>query len=258
MRSGQASLQFTPTRAYQVFQIYSPAAEGLARCRSLALSLARLREQIQMAKDPGDSSLFAERIDALPTKDSGVVQYNQLCALALAMAGHDLGRRLQLIMGVNDVLATNRGEGEERTMLPEIESSTFFAGGRAFSFGSFRLFPSQRQLLDGNARVSIGSRAFDILTILVERAGEVIGKEELIARVWPKVFVDDSNLKTQVSALRRSLDDGRAGRRYIVTVPGRGYNFVAPVSFTEGPRARVPPAVATAGAHRMAECLSGP
>jgi DNA-binding winged helix-turn-helix (wHTH) protein len=204
-----------------------------------------------MAKVLGDSNFLAERNDALSAENSGMEQYNQLCALALAMAGHDLGRRLRLILGANDVLAANCGDGADRTTLSEIESSAFFAGGRVFSFDSFRLFPSQRQLLDGSARVRIGSRAFDILTILVERAGEVIGKEELIARVWPKVFVDDSNLKTQVSALRRSLDDGRGGRRYIVTVPGRGYNFVAPVSFVvEGPRA-LPPAVATAGTQHV-------
>ena len=103
------------------------------------------------------------------------------------------------------------------------------------AFGPFRLFPSQRLLLEGNRRVQLGSRAFDILTILVERAGEVVGKDELIARVWPNVFVEDSNLKTQVSGLRRALGEARAGRRYIVTVPGRGYNFVAPVSSSEGP-----------------------
>jgi DNA-binding winged helix-turn-helix (wHTH) protein len=214
-----------------------------------------------MAKVLDGSSLFAERNDALSAENGGVEQYNQLCALALAIAGHDLGRRLQLILGANDVLAANCGDAD-RTMLPEVESSAFFAGGRVFSFGSFRLFPSQRLLLDANARVRIGSRAFDILTILVEHAGEVIGKEELIARVWPKLFVDCSNLKTQVSALRRSLDDGRSGRRYIVTVPGRGYNFVAPVSSVEGPRVLLPPAVAIAGTHSMstalAECLSGP
>jgi DNA-binding winged helix-turn-helix (wHTH) protein len=214
-----------------------------------------------MAKVLDGSSLFAERNDALSAENGSVEQYNQLCALALAIAGHDLGRRLQLILGANDVLAANCGDAD-RTMLPEVESSAFFAGGRVFSFGSFRLFPSQRLLLDANARVRIGSRAFDILTILVEHAGEVIGKEELIARVWPKLFVDYSNLKTQVSALRRSLDDGRSGRRYIVTVPGRGYNFVAPVSSVEGPRVLLPPAVATAGTHSMstalAECLSGP
>ena len=83
----------------------------------------------------------------------------------------------------------------------------------------------------------LGSRAFDILAALVERAGEVVGKEELIARAWPQTFVEEANLKIQVSALRRALGDGQGGHRYVVTVPGRGYNFVAPVR-TRGAVAR--------------------
>jgi DNA-binding winged helix-turn-helix (wHTH) protein len=213
-------------------------------------------EQIKMARVIGDSGLLAERVDALSAENSGAEQYNHLCALALALADHDLGQRLQLIMGAYDVLGRNRGDGANGAMLPAVESGAVFAGGRVFSFGSFRLFPSQRLLLDDSTRVRIGSRAFDILTILVERAGEVLGKDELIARVWPKVFVDDSNLKTQVSALRRSLHDG-GGRRYIVTVPGRGYNFVAPVSFAEGPRPLVPPVVATTVKHSLSPALTG-
>ena len=99
----------------------------------------------------------------------------------------------------------------------------------AISFGPFRLFPTQRLLFEGDKPVRLGSRAFDILTALVERAGEVVGKDELIARAWPHTFVEEANLKIQVSALRRALGDCQAGQRYVVTVPGRGYIFVAPV-----------------------------
>src|SRR6266516_1413789 len=81
------------------------------------------------------------------------------------------------------------------------------------------------------------SRAFDILAALVEHAGEVVSKKELIARVWPKTFVEDANLKIQVSALRRALGDGQGGHRYVITVPGRGYNFVAPVGLEKSSRA---------------------
>jgi predicted ATPase/DNA-binding winged helix-turn-helix (wHTH) protein len=109
--------------------------------------------------------------------------------------------------------------------------------GHAISFGPFRLLAAQRLLLEGDNPVRLGSRAFDILAVLVERHGEVVGKKELIARVWPKTFVEDANLKIQVSALRRALGDGQGGHRYVVTVPGRGYNFVAPVSLGELPQA---------------------
>ena len=101
--------------------------------------------------------------------------------------------------------------------------------GCTISFGPFRLLAAQRLLLEGERPVRVGSRAFDILAALVERAGEVIGKEELIARAWPRTVIEEGNLRIQVSALRRALGDGQNGHRYIVTVPGRGYNFVAPI-----------------------------
>src|SRR6516165_11469585 len=105
----------------------------------------------------------------------------------------------------------------------------------AISFGPFHLLPQRRLLLEGDKPVRLGGRAFDILAALVERAGEVVGKEALIARAWPQTFVEESNLKIQVSALRRALGDGQGGHRYVVNVPGRGYNFVAPVRLEEPP-----------------------
>ncbi len=123
--------------------------------------------------------------------------------------------------------------------------------GRAISFGPFRLFPARRLLLEGEQPVRLGSRAFDILAALVERAGEVTSKEELIARAWPETFVEEANLKIQVSALRRALGDGQGGQRYIVTVPGRGYNFVAPVTFEEQPQASLSPTSAPTSLHNL-------
>ena len=113
--------------------------------------------------------------------------------------------------------------------------------GRAISFGPFSLLAEERLLLEGHRPVRLGSRSFDILVFLIERAGEVVGKEELIARVWPQTFVEEANVKMQVSALRRALGDGQGGNRYVLTVVGRGYNFVAPVR-TEEPSRAPPPA----------------
>src|SRR5258708_9835161 len=118
--------------------------------------------------------------------------------------------------------------------------------GRAISFGPFRPVPAQRLLLEGDTPVRLGSRAFDVLAALVERAGEVVGKEELRARAWPQTFVEEANLKMQVSALRRALGDGQGGHCYVVTVPGRGHNFFPPVHPDQPARAALPLASAFA------------
>jgi predicted ATPase/DNA-binding winged helix-turn-helix (wHTH) protein len=131
------------------------------------------------------------------------------------------------------------------------ESGTRLLDARAISFGPFRLLAAERLLLEGDRPVRLGSRAFDILAALVERAGEVVGKKELLARVWPQTFVEEANLKIQVSALRRALGDGQGGHRYVVTVPGRGYNFVAPVSLEEHSRVPLAPASAATAAHNL-------
>ena len=98
------------------------------------------------------------------------------------------------------------------------------------SFGPFCLLPTQFLLLEGDRPVSLGSRALEILTALLERRGEPVSKQDLMSRVWPNLFVAPSNLTVQMSALRRALRDGRDGRRFIVNVPGRGYRFVASVN----------------------------
>jgi DNA-binding winged helix-turn-helix (wHTH) protein len=112
------------------------------------------------------------------------------------------------------------------------------SGEGAYLFGSFRLLPRQRLLLSGDEPVRLGSRALDILIALVERAGDLVSKDELMARVWPNTFVVQANLTVHVSALRRALRDGIGGNRYFVNVPNRGYYFVAPVVLegSVGPR----------------------
>jgi DNA-binding winged helix-turn-helix (wHTH) protein len=98
------------------------------------------------------------------------------------------------------------------------------------SFGPFRLLPMQFLLLEDGKPVALGSRALEILIVLLERPGELVSKRELMARVWPNVFVEPANLTVHVSALRRTLRDGRDGNRFIINVPGRGYSFVASVA----------------------------
>jgi predicted ATPase/DNA-binding winged helix-turn-helix (wHTH) protein len=102
-------------------------------------------------------------------------------------------------------------------------------------FGSFCLWPVQRLLLQDDQPIHIGSRALDILIALLERPGELVAKEELMARVWPNTFVEPANLTVHIAALRRALGDGRDGNRFLINIPGRGYRFVAPVMVSEQP-----------------------
>jgi predicted ATPase/DNA-binding winged helix-turn-helix (wHTH) protein len=117
------------------------------------------------------------------------------------------------------------------------------------SFGPFRLFASERLLKKDEQPIRLGGRSLDILIALVERTGEVLTRKELISRVWPEVTVDEANLRVHVTGLRKALGDGRDDARYVVTVPGRGYCFVAPVTRSTAERS-LPPAE-TPGAHLL-------
>ena len=122
-----------------------------------------------------------------------------------------------------------------RSTAVTLEPATTVGAERAISFGPFRLLPSRYLLLEGDKPVRLGSRACEILIALVERAGQLLSKQELIGRVWPDTFVEEGNLRVHLAALRRALGDGQAGRRYITNIPGRGYCFVAPVALDEEP-----------------------
>jgi predicted ATPase/DNA-binding winged helix-turn-helix (wHTH) protein len=116
---------------------------------------------------------------------------------------------------------------------------------QSFRFGPFRFTPRRRLLLALDKEVRIGNRALDILTVLIERAGELVTKEELIAYAWPRSVVEEINLRVHIAALRRALGDGQAGNRYIVNTVGRGYSFVAAVSKGENAPADYRSAVPT-------------
>ncbi|MGJ4898617.1 MULTISPECIES: ATP-binding protein [unclassified Bradyrhizobium] len=98
-----------------------------------------------------------------------------------------------------------------------------------FSFGPFRLVPGRQLLLLDERPVKIGGRAFELLRLLVQRRGELVSKNELMAAAWPGTFVHDSNLKVNMWSLRRSLGDTQIEPIYIATVARRGYKFIADV-----------------------------
>jgi TolB-like protein/DNA-binding winged helix-turn-helix (wHTH) protein len=123
------------------------------------------------------------------------------------------------------------------------------ATGDIFLFEGFRLDRrggalSRRDGCGDLVPVAIGSRALDILGVVVERPGDLVSKDELIAAVWPGTVVEDSNLIVQISALRRVLDQGRSEGSFIQTIAGRGYRFVAAVTRTKHEADIVAPAIA--------------
>jgi predicted ATPase/DNA-binding winged helix-turn-helix (wHTH) protein len=101
--------------------------------------------------------------------------------------------------------------------------------GQGIAFGPFRLYAEQRMLLRADTPIPLGSRARDILLLLVERAGKLVKKSELMARVWPDTIVEEGCLRVHIAALRKALGDGQAGVRYVENVTGHGYRFIAPL-----------------------------
>ena len=122
---------------------------------------------------------------------------------------------------------------------------------RSFAFGPFVLIPERQLLLKGEVPVRIGGRALDILTALVERPGELVNKRELMARTWPNMIVEEGNLKVNMAALRRALGDGPGAAKYIATVTGRGYRFIAPVQTSESAGLALASTAAATGSHSL-------
>src|SRR5882724_6859377 len=102
-----------------------------------------------------------------------------------------------------------------------------------YRFGPFELQPDQRRLLKDGATISLRPRAFDLLVALVDRAGHLVTKDQLLDRVWPKMVVEEAALHVQVSALRKVV-----GSDAIKTVSGRGYQFALPVTKGDGEASR--------------------
>ncbi|MDH5331831.1 MAG: winged helix-turn-helix domain-containing protein, partial [Aquincola sp.] len=109
-----------------------------------------------------------------------------------------------------------------------------------FMAGGFEVRPAERRVLAHGEPVPLGARAFDLLLTLIEQRERVVGKDELIARVWPGVVVEENNLTVQISSLRKVL-----GNAAITTVTGHGYRFTLPLLSAESARVAAPPAAAS-------------
>jgi predicted ATPase/DNA-binding winged helix-turn-helix (wHTH) protein len=165
-----------------------------------------------------------------------------------------------MLVDISVLLDDRRSDGFDKAEWlrgdwPDAETRPFHVGelgpadeAQEFFFDNFRAIPARRLLLGPDDPIHIGGRAFDLLVALLEKAGELVSKSELLARVWPQAFVGEGNLKVHIAALRRALGDGQAGKRLISAVNGRGYCFVAPVRRCATVRARATPVAKTAGA----------
>jgi DNA-binding winged helix-turn-helix (wHTH) protein len=113
-----------------------------------------------------------------------------------------------------------------------------------YEFGPFRIDMERYLLLRDNEPIPLSPKVFETLLFLVENRGRVGKKDEIINSVWPDTFVEESNLAQNVFLLRKALGEEKNEHRYIVTIPGVGYRFVAPVREFDGPNASPEPAPA--------------
>ena len=137
---------------------------------------------------------------------------------------------------------------------------------RYFEFGQFQLDVRERALLRNGEAVQLAPKAFDTLVILVENAGSLVEKDEMMRAVWPNSFVEEIGLARNISVLRKALGEDSGQPQFIETVPKRGYRFTAEVrekvddddkpgnagNLTEGFHKE---ATRAAGSHRSAELV---
>jgi DNA-binding winged helix-turn-helix (wHTH) protein len=119
------------------------------------------------------------------------------------------------------IMATTRVnslKGKDRSSPPAADAT--------LEFGRFRVLLRQRQLLADHVPIELGTRAFDLLLVLLEANGSLVTKDQLFSRVWPGIAVAEENLKVHICALRKALGEDRD---YIRTEFGRGYRFTAAV-----------------------------
>src|SRR6266850_3555821 len=104
-------------------------------------------------------------------------------------------------------------------------------------FGRFQVLPHRREFFAEGVPVPLGSRAFDVLMVLIEAGGELVTKDEILSRVWPGMVVEEHSLQFHISALRKVLGEDRG---FIKTISGRGYRFVADITAAAGEQDPLP------------------
>ena len=101
------------------------------------------------------------------------------------------------------------------------------------SFAEFELDRNHRRLLRNGEPVRIYAKAFDLLNFLIENRGRILSKDEILEAVWEGQIVEEANLSVQISALRKALGETAGSPKFLITIPGRGYKFIAEIKFEE-------------------------
>jgi DNA-binding winged helix-turn-helix (wHTH) protein/Tfp pilus assembly protein PilF/TolB-like protein len=126
-------------------------------------------------------------------------------------------------------MQTMQDRSGRRNMGSATSASGALASAVIYAFDNFQLNSGHRRLTAGGVEIDLPRRVFHLLYLLVQRPGELLTKEELLGAIWADAFVEEANLNVAISMLRRTLNDDPHNRRYIQTVPGRGYRFIADV-----------------------------
>ncbi len=127
--------------------------------------------------------------------------------------------------------------------------------GGIFRFGEFQIDARARTVRREKAIVTLNSRSFDVLLYFVQNPGRVLAREEILKNVWQDAFVDEHSLAQSISVLRRALEEKPGDNDYIVTLPGRGYQFVSPITVVPPESLNVIPDVAPASGNASNEVL---
>jgi DNA-binding winged helix-turn-helix (wHTH) protein len=120
-------------------------------------------------------------------------------------------------------------EKKLRNSLENLDRGHCFEASGLYEFGAFRLNATEGQLLRGGSPAPLSPKTFHLLVLFVENQGRLLTKDELLHRIWPDTFVEESSLNFQIATLRKALGDKPGDPQFIETLPKRGYRFIAPV-----------------------------
>src|SRR5580704_1356078 len=123
--------------------------------------------------------------------------------------------------------------------------------GEIFQFGDFQIDAQARTLRREEKIVTLNYRAFDVLLYFAQNPGRVLTRDELLKNVWPDTYVDENSLAQSISVLRRALDEKPGDNSYIVTLPGRGYQFVSQVRVFAPENLALVPDAGTVASHGL-------